>query len=239
MVRVEGKRYRNDPYNGTVLPPSPMIREAMATAARQAGVAVANQAPTPSKFNAVTTTMTPKPVPMAPSPVEQAATPLAPSKKTPVTHYAFVDFKHESVTFVAPFKVAAGDQVVVEGDRGEHIGTVSGITTDVPTYAVPRKVLRRATEQDLQQLREKRDKEDTATATCHKALKSLGLRASVVDTEYQMDLNKLTIFVRRPSRNAFVDFRKLQRGLFRDFRCRIWLAYMDEVEEARAAPRTQ
>jgi hypothetical protein len=234
MIRVEQTRYRNDPYNFRVLPPSPM---------HSSGI----QAATPSKsntFHAISVKARPAPiapVALAQSPMKSVAPveAIGTQKKAPVTRFAIVNFKHESKTFIAPFKIQAGDIVVVEGDRGENIGTVEEITTEMPSYAVPCKVVRKATQHDLSQLASQRVKEAEATATVDAAMKTLGLRATVVDCEFQFDLNKLSIFVKRPTKNAFVDFRKLQRGLFRDFRCRIWLNYMDEVEAANAAPRFQ
>lgn len=256
MVRVAATRYRNEPYGFRVLPPSPMSAAALEAAAAPvapvaaaayvmpASFAPAPMTPAPTSaaaaFTAVSASRRPAPVtpvaaPVAARAVHAAAAPAAAA----ATRYAYVDFKYESKTFVAPFKIAVGDVVVVEGDRGENIGTVAEITTEAPAYAVPCKVVRRATARDLEQLAAQREKEAAAVKLCQAAVESLGLRATVVDCEYQFDLNKLQIFVRRATRNAFVDFRKLQRGLFRDFRCRIWLSYMDEVEEARAAPRFQ
>ena len=40
------------------------------------------------------------------------------------------------------------------------------------------------------------------------------------DVEFQYDGQKVTIYY---SSNGSVDFRQLQRQLFRDFRCRVWL----------------
>ena len=145
-------------------------------------------------------------------------------------HFAFVSFKHTSTCFIAPFRIVAGDTVVVEGDRGEDIGIVRSITTETPATEVVCKVLRRATERDNDALRLQREKEQHAAAKIQTLANSLRLNATVEDVEYQFDLNKLTVFVRRASKGMFVDFRKLQRELFREFRCRIWCAYMDEVE---------
>lgn len=155
------------------------------------------------------------------------------------TRYAYVRFKHESVTFIAPFRISVGDTVVVQGDRGENIGIVDCITTEVPSFEVKNQIIRRATEQDKEALASQRKKEEAAVRQIQLLSDQLGLRASIEDAEFQFDLNKLTVFVRRNCKNAFVDFRKLQRSLFREFRCRIWCAYMDEVEEAAKAPRFQ
>ncbi|CAD2217750.1 hypothetical protein AGDE_14678 [Angomonas deanei] len=64
-------------------------------------------------------------------------------------------------------------------------------------------------------------------------------KVELVDCEYQMNKTKLTLYVTRPSRDVFVDFRRMQRKLHRAFRCRIWLAYMDEVSEDNDAPFNQ
>jgi cell fate regulator YaaT (PSP1 superfamily) len=153
-------------------------------------------------------------------------------RKAPPVRYAVVYFKHDSLTFLAPFRVAVGDTVVVEGDRGENIGTIGEITKDPPAFDVTDKIIRRATDDDLNALAVQRQREAAVVRTTRAMAQSLGLRATIEDAEYQFDGNKLTIYVRRVSKNTFVDFRKLQRGLFREFRCRIWCAYMDEVEAA-------
>jgi len=143
------------------------------------------------------------------------------------------------MTFVAPFRIVVGDTVVVEGDRGENIGTVQEITQVKPSFEVSNKVLRHATDKDLASLQSQRERENTALQVTQTMASSLGLHATVEDVEYQFDMNKLTIYVRRSAKNAFVDFRKLQRGLFREFRCRIWCAYMDEVEALETGPRSR
>ncbi|KAH9578300.1 PSP1 [Trypanosoma melophagium] len=52
----------------------------------------------------------------------------------------------------------------------------------------------------------------------------------VEDVEYQFDKQKITVYVRRKSNAVFVNFRRMQRRLHRLLKCRIWMAYMDEVE---------
>jgi cell fate regulator YaaT (PSP1 superfamily) len=158
-----------------------------------------------------------------------------PAKQPAGLRFAVLKFKHESATFLAPFKIVVGDIVVVEGDRGENIGTVAEISKEMPAFSVAAKVLRRATDKDLAALKAQREREAAATQSTRALAESLGLHGRVEDTEYQFDQNKLTIFVSRPTKTTFVDFRKLQRTLFREFRCRIWCAYMDEVEVAEAA----
>lgn len=160
---------------------------------------------------------------VAPKVIDVEAAPVSSKPR-----YAHVEFKHESKQFLAPFRITNGDTVIVEGDRGENIGVVRGISTDEPTTCSG-KIVRRATKDDHETLTTQRDKESDATTTIQTLAKTLRLNGEVVDTEYQFDRNKLTVFVRR-AEGAFVDFRKLQRTLYHQFHCRIWCAYMDEVE---------
>lgn len=217
--RVAASRFRYEPYGARVLASLP--------------------AESPSKFAVIASAAAailspPTPIAAAKS---AAAAPVVCAAKPAGPRFAVVKFKHESATFVAPFKISAGDIVVVEGDRGENIGTVAEIQKDAPAFHVSAKVLRRATEKDLAALKAQREREAAATLSTRAVAESLGLHGRVEDAEYQFDLNKLTIFVSRPTKSTFVDFRKLQRTLFREFRCRIWCAYMDEVEAAEAGPR--
>jgi len=180
---------------------------------------------------------------MSPLVLHSIRTPMKMTEPMPVAkapsgpRFAVVQFKHESITYLAPFRVTEGDIVVVEGDRGENIGRIATITQVKPNYDVPAKILRKATDADHKTLATQRQRELAAVKGTQALADSLGLHATIEDAEYQFDMNKLTIFVRRNAKNGFVDFRKLQRGLFREFRCRIWCAYMDEVEAADEAPR--
>jgi len=219
---VAPSRYRYEPYGARVLPLSIAVVSPVARAIVTSIAVPLPKAETPKLS--------------MPSPLK--AMPAASMVKPAGPRYTIVKFKYETVTFVAPFRIAVGDVVVVEGDRGENIGVVQEIVADKPMYAVNNKVLRRATDKDREALSAQRQREAAATKTTQALADNLGLHATIEDAEYQFDLNKLTIFVRRASKNAFVDFRKLQRGLFREFRCRIWCAYMDEVEAAEMGERT-
>jgi len=159
-----------------------------------------------------------------------------PSQQSSV-RYAVIDFKYESLTFLAPFKISVGDWVVVEGDRGEHIGRVADITAEKPSYPVPCKVLRRAGSKDRVQFDDKNAKELISTKLCQDLAASMGLQIAVIDTELQFDCNKLTVYF--ASKHHHIDFRKYQRTLFREYRCRIWLTNMAEVQQEKAMARSR
>lgn len=143
-----------------------------------------------------------------------------------VKHYAIVKFKHDTYPYEAPFRVANGEFVIVEGDRGESIGTIKEVTTVKPTRPVACQVLRRASQKERDLLASLRRKEQAATKFCENAVKELGIDMSIVDTEYQFDQNKLSIYYKS---KGMVDFRRLQRVLFREFRCRVWLVNWNEL----------
>jgi hypothetical protein len=145
--------------------------------------------------------------------------------------YAIVKFKHDTYPYLAPFRVNVGDIVLVEGDRGENLGTVKEITTTKPARPVAYKVVRKATTRDRELLAQLRRKEQNATKFCDNAVKEHGLNMSIVDTEYQYDQQKLSVYYKS---KGMVDFRRLQRVLFREFRCRVWLVNWNEVETEQA-----
>jgi len=153
------------------------------------------------------------------APTVAASSSTAVSSST--TRYAYIRFKHDMLAYVAPFRVAVGDWVMVEGDRGEDLGCVEEITTEKPSYPVPLKITRKANQNDKTALQTKRSKEEGAVRSAQALADSLALPIQIADCEFQYDYGKLTIFFRSKARH--VDFRKLQRGLFREFRCRIWL----------------
>lgn len=169
-------------------------------------------------------------------PVRRQVLPSETPAPIPQVRYATVQFKYEVAHFVAPFRVAVGDRVVVEGDRGTHFGTVLSISTEPAHPEVARRVLRRATASDLEafHLQKEHEIEAVSVATSIAASCRLNKDATIVDAEFQFDGQKLTIYVSRVSKTVFVDFRKLQRGLYKEYHCRIWCAYLDEINTVGA-----
>lgn len=166
-------------------------------------------------------------------------------KKASVVAFRVVSvaFKRGVALYRAPFRLSEGDVVIVEGDRGEHIGTVKSVKSVAETESIissesddaaktiKGRVIRRANTADLEALAAKSEKETAALASVNKAAKDVRLNATVSDVEYQFDNNKLTVYVERASSSTFVDFRKVQRVLYKMFHCRIWFIYVDELVE--------
>jgi len=218
MVKCAGSRYRNDPYRARVTvytpPKAPIhcispVKLALAAMPVMSAAAVDN-----SLFRAAFDAKTDLPT------IEAPAKP----------RFALIKFKHESCMYQAPFRVNVGDVVFVEADRGEHIGTIEQITTVVPKFNVPMKIIRHATAFDLEEVAARNEREGTTTTFVQKLAESFGLGIKVVDVEFQTDGNKMTVYF---ASKCFVDFRKLQRSLFRDFRCRIWLVNWNEIRQGQ------
>lgn len=147
--------------------------------------------------------------------------------------YVNVRFKFSEATFFVPVPeragLAVGDLIVVQGDRGEDIGIVtSDATFTFGTDPTPGKshVLRRALNKDRKRYFAARRKETYAAGIATDLSKELKLNLVVLDCEFQADLQKLTVFY-RPTVEGLIDFRQLQRSLFKQFRCRIWLLNWD------------
>lgn len=243
--RKSGSGFRNDPYAARVTPFSPAkatslcstpqaVRSSTTTTPRPASLAGSDaliaafnnqallRATSLDIFAPVAAVeLLPPTVPVPTEPVPSAA-----SQRAATMKWAMVRFKHESALYIAPFRVAEGDLVVVEADRGEHQGVVETITDVPPRFNVPCKITRHATAADVDRLALQREKESLTAAQVQKLAESCGLGIQIVDVEFQADGNKLTVYF---SSKCFVDFRKLQRSLFREHRCRIWLINWNEV----------
>jgi cell fate regulator YaaT (PSP1 superfamily) len=138
-----------------------------------------------------------------------------------------------------------GDAVIVEAERGRDLGHVTAVgelaekkcggcsgcaTSGVTEEPAPlKKVLQRATREDLKSHAEVRRSEDEARRKVMQRVRTHELAMKVSDTEWQWDRNKLTIYFTAEKR---VDFRTLVRDLASTFRTRIELRQIGVRDEA-------
>lgn len=125
------------------------------------------------------------------------------------------------------------DHVITETDRGEDIGRLlQKIDTEVDfgTESKPRSILRPASDEDLQRMKEFRAKELIQRKEVIGLIKRHSLIMKVVDIESQFDGNKMTIFFTADHR---VDFRELVKDLASRYRTRIELRQIGVRDEAR------
>ena len=126
-----------------------------------------------------------------------------------------------------------GQAVIVEADRGVDLGTVLRCDRGmlVPYRRKPaRKILRVATEKEIQKSARLRIEEEEALRTCRERVELFQLPMQTVDAEYQFDGNRVTFYFTAEGR---VDFRALVRDLAKIFRTRIELRQIHPRESAR------
>ena len=245
-IRTEKLRFRFHPYNPTMRSSLERSRssdeeeeDSVAAAADALAASILRRTPPPvlTTMPELTTTM-PQQATIISSP--PATTPGAHFSVTPEGSYkltpgtivcAQVRFKHaHGVYFVPPAErttISVGDMVVVEGDRGENVGTIlSDISASYSTGNPSGLILRRALNKDRKKFYQARRKEINAVQAAQRHVETLNISMQILDIEFQTDLQKMTIFY-RTNLGGSVDFRLLQRDLFKHFRCRIWLVNWD------------
>jgi len=130
-------------------------------------------------------------------------------------------------------KLAQGDQVIVETARGQEIGEVIITEKEVPEdeLVLPlKRVIRRATGDDLCKIEGNRQKEAEAYAICQKKIPEHGLDMKLVSVEYTFDCNKIIFYFTSEER---VDFRELVKDLASIFKTRIELRQIGVRDEAK------
>lgn len=156
--------------------------------------------------------------------------------------YAEVRFKGTRKEFYrnAPaLTLNPGDAVVVEATTGYDIGIVSAVG-ELARMQMERKkadknkrdlrrILRKASTEELAQWREARAKEEPTMHRARELASLLALEMKVSDVEYQADLSKATFFYTAEGR---VDFRELIRKYAEAFRVRIEMRQIGARQEA-------
>jgi len=131
-------------------------------------------------------------------------------------------------------KFEAGEEVIVEADRGLEYGEV------VLLDAVPegshlartplRKVIRKANPWDKEQIEKNRKKTKDLMNICAQKIREHNLPMKLVDAEYSFDRSKIVFYFTSENR---VDFRGLVKDLASIFRVRIELKQIGVRDEAR------
>jgi cell fate regulator YaaT (PSP1 superfamily) len=92
------------------------------------------------------------------------------------------------------------------------------------------KILRQATEEDLKTHQQNSAEEFPTLQKSRELAKKYNLEMKIVDAEWQLDRQRLTIYFTAPQR---VDFRELVKDLARQFRTRIELRQISSREETK------
>lgn len=133
----------------------------------------------------------------------------------------------------ASVDVKVGDPVIVETIRGIEFGHVVVGVREVPeeTVVAPlRKVLRKATPKDMDQMVENQRREKEAFETCKRKIEEHCLDMDLVQVEYTFDGSKIIFYFTAEGR---VDFRELVKDLASIFKTRIELRQIGVRDEAK------
>ena len=126
-----------------------------------------------------------------------------------------------------------GEKVVVETARGIECGEVAAEPADVPESEIVKplkKIIRKATKEDIAKLEENKKKEAEALEICEKKIEKHGLGMKLVDVEYTLDGSKILFYFTADGR---VDFRELVKDLAGVFHTRIELRQIGVRDEAK------
>ena len=125
-----------------------------------------------------------------------------------------------------------GDSVVVQLDKGPDFGTVA--RSPMPVFkpcqkSSARKILRRATEEDLAARDRQLRKEADGKLYCRERARNLGLEMKVSRVDFSLNGKRATFYFTADGR---VDFRQLVRDLARRFSTRVRMVQVGARDEA-------
>ncbi|CAJ1037256.1 putative PSP1 C-terminal conserved region containing protein [Leishmania shawi] len=237
-IKSRVKVYRHEPYAASLITPASPAEAPLVCCHQRSPKSPGSSYATSSPARSILEAALPNaPAAMYPSYYPTVSfvhpTPMAHPAHTPV----WIAFKYGRKPFMTTFQVSIGEMVIVEGDRGIDLGIVDDVCTTPLTDNVLH-ILRRATGEDTAQNHRRAVKEQEALQTMRSLAMKVHCPTHVEDAMFQLDGKKITVIISRTSR-TFVDFRRLQRALFDVYRCRIWFAYLDEIQETMSTDVTR
>jgi cell fate regulator YaaT (PSP1 superfamily) len=160
-------------------------------------------------------------------------------KKFPYVEVRFKNSRKDFFENTSSLQLNSGDCIVVEGSPGYDVGVISA-SGELARLQMNKKrggkstreikrVLRKATTEDLELWREARSLEEESMFKARSISSSLGLEMKISDVEYQGDKTKATFYYTADGR---VDFRELIRKYAEAFRVRIEMKQIGARQEA-------
>lgn len=128
-------------------------------------------------------------------------------------------------------EVKKGDLVVVESELGINLGNVviERHTAEDPEKRL-KKIIRKATEEDLLQKNENRKLESEARDYCLERIMARGLPMKLINTEATLDRKRIIFYFTAEKR---IDFRELVKDLASKFKTRIEMRQIGVRDSAR------
>ncbi len=137
------------------------------------------------------------------------------------------------LSYMGNDKLKVGDIVIAETKLGTENGKIlvkisQGDSSDLahPTE----KIIRKATNEDLESIKDKSEEEKKAGAICKEKIEEHKLNMKLIDVEYTFGRNKIIFYFVSDNR---VDFRNLVKDLAKIFRVRIELRQVGIRDEAK------
>ncbi len=125
--------------------------------------------------------------------------------------------------------LAVGDRVVCELDKGESLGQVVSEPKESPKEGL-RKVLRKATPEEIASYGALKEKEAHAFRVCKRKIDEMKLPMKLLRAEYLLGGSKLLFYFFSEDR---VDFRELVKELAKEFKVRIEMRQVGVRDEAK------
>ena len=129
----------------------------------------------------------------------------------------------------APGEIGVGDQIVCELDKGETLGVVATEPADTTKEGL-RKILRKASPEELSAYAALKEKEAHAFAVCRQKIEDVKLPMRLLRAEYNFSGSKLLFYFFAENR---VDFRDLVKDLAKEFKVRIEMRQVGVRDEAK------
>lgn len=130
-------------------------------------------------------------------------------------------------------ELRTNDRVIIETTRGIEMGRVKHPAREIPDEKIVsplKRVLRRATEEDLAQAAANEARAEQALELCRERVTARAMPMKVMRAEYQFDRSQVTIFFASEGR---VDFRELVKDLAAQLRTRIQLHQVGARDAAK------
>src|SRR4030042_705170 len=127
----------------------------------------------------------------------------------------------------------AGEPVIVESDKGLVLGKALSAPQDTEKRFIlksPRKVVRKATPEDLEQFEKNQQLEKDAFQFCLEKIKEKNLSMKLVKTEVLLDRSKILFYFTAEKRG---DFRELVKDLAAQLRMRLEMRQLAVRDEAK------
>ena len=133
----------------------------------------------------------------------------------------------------ADLPLEVGEAIIVETERGLVLGKVLAPPHEKEKRFIlksPKKILRKAAPEDLEQFERNQQLEKDAFRFCLQKTKERGLNMKLVKTEVLLDRSKALFYFTAEKR---VDFRELVRDLAAEFKMRIEMRQIGVRDEAK------